>query len=42
MVIMSKIWEEGYDVCDGLPMLGPGSGTITRYDPIGVAVPFLQ
>jgi hypothetical protein len=24
--------------CDGLYMLDPGSGTISRYDPVGVGV----
>ena len=26
-------------MCDGLNMLGPGSGTIRRYGPVGIGVP---
>jgi hypothetical protein len=28
--------------CDGLYMLGPGSGTIRRYGPVGVGVVLLE
>jgi hypothetical protein len=30
------------DICDGLYMLGPGSGNFRRYCPIGVGVALLE
>ena len=31
-----------YDICYGLYMLGPGSGTIKRCGPVGVGVALLE
>ena len=31
-----------YSLCDGLHMLGPGSGTIRKCGPVGVGVTLLE
>jgi hypothetical protein len=36
--MQTKTLEEGKVMCDGLYMLGPGSGTIRQCVPVGVGV----
>ena len=39
--VSSLIYEED-EFCDGLYILGPGSGTISRYGPVGIGVVLLE
>jgi hypothetical protein len=40
--LTNKDGRDGYRVCGGLNMLGPGSGTIRRYGPVGVGVALVE